>query len=70
MNQCERLKAEYEDIIKTFQIKFVLALEQAVTTEQLDKIKEIGAKIEQRIDALREQLWPFEQLPQKELKKQ
>jgi len=76
-NQCEKMRKEYEDL-KTLKSEFDLELEKATTGAEtpeqakkaLDKAKELKIELEKKRDALREKLWPFESLPQKEIKEQ
>ncbi len=67
--QCEKIKKELEDL-KTLQKEFDLEHQEATKTGNLVKAKELKVELEQKRDALSEKLWPFENLPQKELKKQ
>ena len=69
MTKCEKIKQEYENL-KTLKQEFNLEMEKAVEIGELGKAKELKARLEQQRDALAEKLWLFENLPQKELKKQ
>ncbi len=68
-SQCEQIKKELEDL-KTLKKEFDLERQEAAETKNLVKAKELKVELEQKRDALSEKLWPFENLPQKELKKQ
>ncbi len=68
-SQCEQIKKELEDL-KTLKKEFVLERQKATETGNLVKAKELKVELEQKRDALSEKLWPFENLPKKELKKQ
>ncbi len=68
-SQCEQIKKELEDL-KTLQKEFVLERQKATETGNLVKAKELKVELEQKRDALSEKLWPFENLPKKELEKQ
>jgi len=70
-NQCEKIRKEYENL-KTLKAEFDLEYQKqkAVETRNLSKTKELKAELEQKRDALAEKLWPFENLPQKELREQ
>ncbi len=67
--QCEKIRKEYENL-KTLKGEFDLEMEKAAETKELEKAKELKAKLEQKRDALAEKLWPFEALTQKEMKEQ
>jgi len=68
-SQCEKIKQEYKNL-KTLKSEFDLEYQRAVETGNLERAKELKAELEQKRDALREKLWPFEALTQKELKEQ
>ena len=68
-SQCEKIKQEYENL-KTLKSEFDLEYQKAVETGNLTKAKELKTELEQKRNALSEKLWPFETLPQKELKEQ
>jgi len=68
MNNCEQIKAEYENL-KSLKEEFDLEYEKALKTGNLEKAKELKVILEQKRDALSQKLWVFEGLPQKELKK-
>lgn len=66
---CEQLKKEYKDI-KSLKQEFDLAYQKAVETGELEKARELKNRIELQMNSLREKLWPFENLPQKEFQEQ
>lgn len=66
---CEQLKKEYEDI-KSLKQEFDLAYRKAVETGELEEARELKNRIESQMNSLREKLWPFESLPQKEFQEQ
>ncbi len=68
-SQCEEIRKEYERL-KALKQEFDLALKEAIETGDLAKAKELRAILEKKRDELRDKLWPFEHLPQKELKRQ
>ena len=68
-SQCEEIKQEYENL-KTLRKEFGLEYQKAMETGNLEKAKELKARLEQKRNALSEKIWLFESLPQKELKKQ
>ncbi|MBU0897892.1 hypothetical protein KJ806_02050 [Patescibacteria group bacterium] len=80
-SQCDQVKQEYEKI-KSLRQEFDLEYDKynkAINInenkskkagEALEKVKKLKTEIETRIISLQEKLWPFEALPQKELKKQ
>lgn len=67
--QCEQLELELKGI-KSLKAEFDLEYQKALETGNLEKVKKLKAELEQKGDALREKLWPFEFLPSKELKEQ
>lgn len=69
MSSCEQIKQDYQDL-KTLKQEFDLEYQKAVETGDLARAKELRAELEQKRDALADKLWPFERLPQKELKEQ
>ena len=68
-SKCESLKAEYASLL-TLKEEFDSAYEEAVRTGNLDRAKELRAELEKKMATLKDKLWPFEYLPQKELKRQ
>ncbi|MBU4367374.1 hypothetical protein KKC49_00710 [Patescibacteria group bacterium] len=68
-NSCEQIKTEYENL-KTLKEEFDLEYQKAVETGELERVREMRTELEEKRDALKEKLWLFEGLPQKELKEQ
>ena len=68
-NQCEQIRQEYRGL-KALKQEFDLAYTEAAVTRDLAKTKELKAELEQKIEALKNKVWPFEALPRKELKEQ
>jgi hypothetical protein len=60
-SQCEQAKAEYEEL-KRLKQEFDLEFQKAAETGNLEKVKELRAQLEQKIDALREKIFPVERL--------
>ncbi|MBI5306438.1 hypothetical protein HZB04_02550 [Candidatus Wolfebacteria bacterium] len=69
MSNCEKIKQEYENL-KSIKKEFDLEYQKAAETGNLEKANELKAELEQKRDALQKKLWPFEELPSKELKEQ
>lgn len=65
----EQLRREYQDLVERKQ-EFDSEYQKAVETGDLTKAKELQAELERKRNVLQEKLWPFEKLPQKELKEQ
>ena len=68
-NQCEQFKQEC-DQLKTLHQEFNSEYQKAIKTGKLDKALALKQEMEARLASLEKKLWPFEHLPQKELKKQ
>ena len=68
-NTCQQIKQEYQDL-KTLKKEFDLEYTKALKTGNLNKARILKTRLEQKRDALTEKIWPFEAMPQKELKQQ
>lgn len=64
-SQCEQVKTEYRRL-QTLLAEF----QRALAAKNQEESKRLSAELKQKRDALQEKLWPFEDLPQKELRKQ
>ncbi|MBI5306430.1 hypothetical protein HZB04_02510 [Candidatus Wolfebacteria bacterium] len=69
MSNCEKIKQEYENL-KSIKKEFDLEYQKAVETDDLSKVKELKAELEEKRGILSKKLWTFESLPQRELKEQ
>lgn len=68
---CEQVRQEYQEL-QTLKEEFDLERQKAAseTKPSLERAKKLKAELDRKRDLLREKLWPFEHLSQKELQKQ
>lgn len=72
-NECEKIRQEYENLkarLSSFEEVVEKTIANAKTLREVKQVFQEAQTLKTEMDALKEKIWPFESLPQKELKEQ